>query len=53
MKKFLYHLHMQEGTSLQEHLDRLNKMLLDLRKVEIKVDGEDVALTLMLKGRIL
>lgn len=47
LKKRLYHLHMQEGTSLRDHLDQLNKILLDLRNIEIKVDDEDATLILL------
>ncbi|GAA0144155.1 hypothetical protein LIER_04672 [Lithospermum erythrorhizon] len=38
---------MQEGTSLKDHLDRLNSILLDLRNIEIKIDDEDAALILL------
>jgi len=48
LKKHLYYLCMQKDMSLRDHLDQLNKILLDLRNVEIKVDDEDVALILLM-----
>ena len=38
---------MQEGTPLRDHLENLNKILLDLRNVEVKVEDEDAALILL------
>lgn len=38
MKKHLYHLRMLECTSLHDHLDVLNKILLDLCNVEVRVE---------------
>lgn len=38
---------MQEGISLRDYLDILNKIL-DLRNVEVKVEDEDVALILLM-----
>lgn len=38
---------MQEGISLRDYLDILNKIL-DLRNVEVKVKDEDVALILLM-----
>lgn len=32
---------MQEGTPLRDHLDKLNKILLDLRNIDVQVDDED------------
>ncbi|KAG6387152.1 hypothetical protein SASPL_152337 [Salvia splendens] len=40
----MFRLRMQEGTPLRDHLENLNKILLDLRNVEVKVEDEDVAL---------
>ncbi|GJZ11970.1 retrovirus-related pol polyprotein from transposon TNT 1-94 [Tanacetum coccineum] len=38
---------MKEGTSLKEHLDALNSILMDLKNVEVKIEDEDVALVLL------
>ncbi|XP_057248658.1 retrovirus-related Pol polyprotein from transposon TNT 1-94 isoform X1 [Beta vulgaris subsp. vulgaris] len=47
MKQRLFSLRMQEGTSLRDHLDKLNTILLDLRNIDVKVDDEDAALILL------
>lgn len=39
---------MEEGTSLRDHLDQLNKIMLNLCNVEVKVDDEDAALIMVL-----
>ncbi|GAA0156147.1 hypothetical protein LIER_13705 [Lithospermum erythrorhizon] len=36
-----------EGTSLKDHLDRLNTILLDLRNIDIEIDDKDVVLILL------
>ncbi|GKA88457.1 retrovirus-related pol polyprotein from transposon TNT 1-94 [Tanacetum coccineum] len=38
---------MKEGTSLKEHLDALNSILMDLKNVEVKIEDEDAALVLL------
>ncbi|GAA0187456.1 hypothetical protein LIER_34744 [Lithospermum erythrorhizon] len=38
---------MQEGTSLKDYLDRLNKILLDLSNIDINIDDEDADLILL------
>ncbi|GJX92940.1 retrovirus-related pol polyprotein from transposon TNT 1-94 [Tanacetum coccineum] len=38
---------MKEGSSLKEHLDALNSILMDLKNVEVKIEDEDVALVLL------
>ncbi|KAG6410952.1 hypothetical protein SASPL_129025 [Salvia splendens] len=38
---------MQEGMPLRDHLENLNKILLDLRNVDVKVEDEDGALILL------
>lgn len=40
IKKRMYHLRMQKGSSYQDCLDLLNKILLDLHNVEVKVDDK-------------
>ena len=47
LKQRLFRLRMQEGTPLRDHLENLNKILLDLRNVEVKVEDEDAALILL------
>ncbi|KAG6394709.1 hypothetical protein SASPL_145299 [Salvia splendens] len=47
LKQPLFRLRMQEGTPLRDHLENLNKILLDLRNVEVKVEDEDAALILL------
>ncbi|CAL1408658.1 unnamed protein product [Linum trigynum] len=47
MKQRLFSLHMEEGTSLRNHLDQLNTILLDLRNIDVKIDDEDAALILL------
>ena len=46
MKQWLYTLKMQEGMHLCDHLDEFNKILMDLKNIDIKVDDEDQALIL-------
>ncbi|GJW44946.1 hypothetical protein Tco_0073745 [Tanacetum coccineum] len=36
-----------EGSSLKEHLDALNSILMDLKNVEVKIEDEDAALVLL------
>ncbi|GKD59611.1 retrovirus-related pol polyprotein from transposon TNT 1-94 [Tanacetum coccineum] len=38
---------MKEGSSLKEHLDALNSILMDLKNVEVKIEDEDAALALL------
>ncbi|CAL1380356.1 unnamed protein product [Linum trigynum] len=47
MKQRLFSLRMEEVTSLRNHLDQLNTILLDLRNIDVKVDDEDAALILL------
>ena len=47
LKQRLFSVRMQSGTPLQEHLEKLNSILLDLRNLDVKVDDEDAALILL------
>ncbi|KAL8502265.1 hypothetical protein ACS0TY_021405 [Phlomoides rotata] len=47
LKQRLFRLRMQEGTPLRDHLDKLNKILLDLRNIDVKLEDEDAALILL------
>ncbi|GKA77551.1 hypothetical protein Tco_0784012 [Tanacetum coccineum] len=46
LKQHLFSLRMKEGSSLKEHLDALNSILMDLKNVEVKIEDEDAALVL-------
>ncbi|GKE27235.1 hypothetical protein Tco_1442619 [Tanacetum coccineum] len=47
LKQRLFSLRMKEGSSLKEHLDALNSILMDLKNVEVKIEDEDAALVLL------
>ena len=47
LKQRLYTLRMQEGMPLCDHLDEFNKILMDLKNIDIKIDDEDQALILL------
>nr|GEU56955.1 retrovirus-related Pol polyprotein from transposon TNT 1-94 [Tanacetum cinerariifolium] len=47
LKQRLFSLRMKEVSSLKEHLDSLNSMLMDLKNVEAKIEDEDAALVLL------
>ncbi|GJZ54720.1 retrovirus-related pol polyprotein from transposon TNT 1-94 [Tanacetum coccineum] len=47
LKQRLFSLRMKEGSSLKEHLDALNSILMDLKNVEVKIEDEDAALALL------
>lgn len=47
LKQRLFALRMQGGTSLRDHLDQLNTILLDLRNIDVKIEDEDAALILL------
>jgi hypothetical protein len=47
LKQWLYILRMQEGMPLCDHLDEFNKILMDLKNIDIKIDDEDQALILL------
>ncbi|KAL6138517.1 hypothetical protein ACLB2K_063799 [Fragaria x ananassa] len=44
LKRRLFSLRMEEGTTLIDHLDQLNTILLELRNIDVKVDDEDATL---------
>ena len=48
LKQHLFALNMQEDTPLKDHLDRLNSILLELRNIDVKVEGVDVLLLVSL-----
>ena len=47
LKPRLFSLRMQSDTPLWEHLEKLNSTLLDLRKLDVKIDDEDATLILL------
>lgn len=47
LKKRLYTLRMKEGTSLQDHLDEFNQIVMDIKNIGIKLEEEDQALLLI------
>ncbi|GLT72015.1 hypothetical protein SLA2020_439880 [Shorea laevis] len=47
LKQRLYTLKMEEGTPLGNHLDEFNKILMDLKNIDIQIDDEDQALILL------
>ena len=47
MKQRLYTIRMKEGTPVSDHLDEFNRIAIDLKNVECKVEDEDQALILL------
>ena len=47
LKQRLYTLKMREGTPVQEHLDEFNKIVLDMKNLDIKLEDEDQALIVL------
>jgi len=45
--KQLYGLRMKEGTTVLEHLNFFNKVIIELLAVDVKIDEEDKALILL------
>eukprot|EP00253_Pinus_taeda_P028922 PITA_28922 len=47
LKRQLYGLRMKEGTSIADHLNAFNTLLVKLQSIEIKIPSEDKAITLL------
>jgi len=47
LKQRLYTLKMKEGMPICDHLDEFNRIILDLKNIDIEVDDEDQALILL------
>lgn len=47
LKQRLYTLKMGEGTSLSQHLDNFNSIIMDLNNIDVKIDDEDQALIVL------
>ncbi|GJS59220.1 hypothetical protein Tco_0654004 [Tanacetum coccineum] len=47
LKKKLYEYYMSPGMKLVDHIDELNKLILDLANIDIKIKDEDQALILL------
>ncbi|GKC35508.1 hypothetical protein Tco_1047892 [Tanacetum coccineum] len=48
LKQRLFSLRMKEGSSLKEHIDALNSILMDLKNIEVKIEDEDATLVLLM-----
>ncbi|KAH9762600.1 Integrase catalytic domain-containing protein [Citrus sinensis] len=46
-KKRLYTLQMEEGSSLANHIDNFNRIILDLEDINVKLEDEDKAIILL------
>jgi sRNA-binding regulator protein Hfq len=47
LKERLYTIHMSEGTSMQSHLNEFNSIIVDLESFDVKIDGEDKTMLLV------
>ena len=47
MKQRLYTIRMKEGTLVSDRLDEFNRIVIDLKNIECKVEDEDQALILL------
>lgn len=47
LKKSLYTIHMEEGNDLRRHMDEFNKIILDLKNIDIKIEEEDCVILLL------
>jgi transposase InsO family protein len=47
LKERLYTIRMAEGTSIQSHLNEFNSLIIDLEKLDVKIDDEDKAILLV------
>ena len=47
LKKRIFHFQHKKGTSMNKHLNDFNKMIVDLKNLDVEIDDEDKALLLL------
>ena len=47
LKQHLFTLRMKEDTPIKDHLDELNKILMDLKNIDVRIDEKDQTLILL------
>ena len=47
LKKRIFRFQHKKGTSMNEHLNDFNKMIVDLKNLDVEIDDEDKALLLL------
>jgi cell division cycle protein 20 (cofactor of APC complex) len=47
LKKRIFHFQHKKGTSMNEHLNDFNKIIADLKNLDVEIDDEDKALLLL------
>jgi hypothetical protein len=47
LKQRLYTFRMKEGTPIKDHLDELNRIIMDLKNIDVSIDDEDQALIVL------
>jgi hypothetical protein len=53
LKERLYIIRMAEGTSIQSHLNEFNSICIDLESLDVKIDGEDKTILLVVRCPLL